>query len=84
VDDGTNKCRKRVPVKVQRKIKKGKRKGKFTTLKTTITSRKGRYSVSVRDRQGTYRIKAPKTKKGQFNEDICRVTKVIKRHRHRR
>jgi len=84
VDDSTNKCRKRVPVKFQRKVKKGKRKGRFVTVKSTITNGKGRYSVSVRDRQGKYRIKAPKTKKGQFNEDVCLVTKVIKRHRHRR
>ncbi|MGH2753222.1 MAG: hypothetical protein ACRDLB_02210, partial [Actinomycetota bacterium] len=84
VDDGTNKCRKRVPVKVQRRITKGKRKGKYATVKQTVTNRKGRYSVSIRDRTGKYKVKAVKTKKGRFNQDVCRRTKTFKRHRHRR
>jgi hypothetical protein len=82
VDDGTNKCRKKVAVKIQKRITKGARKGKFKTLKTTLTNRKGRYSVSVKDRQGTYRAKAPKVKKGQFNQDVCLPAKIVKKHRH--
>ena len=77
VDDGTNKCRKSVPVKIKRK-----KNGKFRTVKSTVTNRKGRYSVSIADKEGLYKAKAPKVKKGQANEDICKPTSEVERHEH--
>ncbi|MGH2754606.1 MAG: hypothetical protein ACRDLB_09240 [Actinomycetota bacterium] len=76
VDDGTNKCRSNVPVKVQRK-----KKGKFRTKKTVTTNGGGFYSATVKDKRGRYRVVAPRR---TVDEDVCLRTAAKRRHRHRR
>lgn len=79
VDDGTNKCRRRVPVKIQ---KRNRTRQKWVTKKQTLTNRSGRYSISTKDVAGRYRAAAIKTKKGSTNQDVCLYTRQVKRHRH--
>jgi hypothetical protein len=51
--DGFERCRARAPVSVQRK-----RGGRWTTVETTRTNRKGRYDVHLPNAPGSYRAKA--------------------------
>ena len=76
VDDGFNKCRKNVPVKIQRQ----KNSGKFKTLKKVRTNRRGKFSATVKDREGVYRAKAVKKKKNRRN--ICKPASARLTHSH--
>jgi hypothetical protein len=74
VDDGTNKCRQNVSVQVQRRQDK-----KWKTKKTVTTNNSGNYSTTLKDKEGKYRARAVKVKKGN---DVCLLATAVKKHNH--
>jgi hypothetical protein len=55
VGDAFTACVSGVPVKIQRR-----KSGRWETVGSTTTSASGSYKKRVRDREGTYRAKAPR------------------------
>jgi len=64
VQDGTSACAATVPVKVQRRIS-----DRWRVVGTTVTSGTGSYSLSLVDRRGRYRVRAPRARLS--NGDVC-------------
>jgi len=64
VDDGTSACAATVAVKIQRRISH-----RWRVVGTTVTSGAGSYSLSIVDRHGKYRARAPRTRLP--NGDVC-------------
>jgi hypothetical protein len=64
VDDGTSACAAAVAAKIQRRISH-----RWRVVGTTVTSGTGTYSLSIVDRHGKYRARAPRTRLP--NGDVC-------------
>lgn len=69
-------CTKKVPVKVQRKVRGG-----WATVKQVDTRNTGKYKVVFNDRKGRYRAVAVRVEKAQGME-VCGKAVARKRHRH--
>ena len=77
--DGPAKCRKSVDLEIQRKKPSG-----WTTIATPTSSRLGRYSSALPDKQGRYRTRAlPRRVIAGGEEHVCSAAKSkVDRHRH--
>jgi hypothetical protein len=64
VEDGTLACAATVPVRIQRRIS-----DRWRVVGTTVTNGTGSYSLSLVDRNGRYRARAPRTPLS--NGDVC-------------
>jgi hypothetical protein len=73
VGDGTNNCRKFVPVQIQQR-----RGGSWSLLDTTATNASGRYNTWVPSRQGTFRAKVRKLTLADGT--VCRADVSPTRH----
>jgi hypothetical protein len=71
VKDDFNRCRKRVPVKIQRKSNNG-----WKTIENTRTNGKGRYRAGMRDRPGRYRAKASPVSPASGHKCLAAVSAV--------
>ena len=77
VDDEFNKCRRTVPVDLQRK-----KSGTWKTIKTDTTNRDGFYKTKLRDRRGKYRaVASPQSVQGGAHE-CASATSSVKSHSH--
>lgn len=75
-DGGFAGCAKRVPVKVQKKVRGG-----WATVKQVDTRKTGKYKVLMKDRKGLYRAVAVRVEKKDGME-ICNKAVAKKRHSH--
>jgi CSLREA domain-containing protein len=79
VEDSYNKCRKSVPVDIQRKKPSG-----WDTVKSTTTVNDGTFATRLPDKPGRYRAQAPKQEfLALADTQVCaKKTSGTERHRH--
>ena len=71
VKDNFDRCRERVPVKIQRKANYG-----WKTIESDRTNGAGRYSAEIGNRSGRYRAKAKPVSPGQGHKCLAAVSAV--------
>lgn len=76
------KCERRVPVKVQKKITHGREKGDWVTKKAGKTSKNGTYRFETGDREGKYRAVAAKVVRQRAGVVCAKATSRVLEHDH--
>jgi uncharacterized repeat protein (TIGR01451 family) len=76
------KCKRRVPVKVQKKITQGRKKGDWVTKKAGKTRKNGTYRFKMGDKEGKYRAVARRIVRRRAGVVCAKAVSRVLKHEH--